>query len=186
MRSMRRYCDRLVAVPGVEDGVDGEHQLLARVLREVVADMLLVGGLVPLHEFLEVVRREVGVELDLFLVLHPVNFVLEVFVFNAHRGRAEHVDKSPIAVVGEARVAGLLGKTFDARIREAQVEDGVHHPGHREALRPIAPRRGGGRSCRRTSCRRSISTFFNASSICGIAASGIFFPSRSRPRKPRS
>ena len=58
--------------------------------------------------------------------------MLERFVLDAHRGRAEHVDEASVAVVGEADVAGLLGDPLDGGVGEAEVQDRVHHPGHRQ------------------------------------------------------
>ena len=37
-----------------------------------------------------------------------------------------------VAVVGEAGVAGLLGQALDGGVGQAEVEDGVHHAGHRQ------------------------------------------------------
>jgi hypothetical protein len=92
--------------------------------------MRLVHGLVLLDERLQVVGGEIRVELDALRLLHGVDFVLERLVLAAHRGAAEHVDEAAVAVVGEPRVAGLLRQPFDARVREAEVQDGVHHARH--------------------------------------------------------
>ena len=124
--------DGFFAVPRVEHRVDGEHQLLLGVLREVLADGFFINRLVALHQLFQVVGAQVGVEFDALGFLHRVEFVLEQFVLDAHRGRAEHVDQSAVAVVGEAGVAGLRVQALDRCVSEAEVEDGVHHPRHRE------------------------------------------------------
>ena len=51
---------------------------------------------------------------------------------DAQHDAAVHGDEPAIAVVGEALVAGDGGETLDAAVVEAEVEDGVHHPRHRE------------------------------------------------------
>ena len=124
--------DRLLALPAIEDGVDRRPELLLGVLREVLADVLLVDGLVALDQLLEVVGRQLGVELDALLLLERVKLVLEVLVLDAHGGRAEHVDEAAVAVVGEAGVAGLLGQALDRGVGQAEVEDRVHHARHRQ------------------------------------------------------
>ena len=85
MRSMRRYSIALLPFHELNTALIASIELLRRVLREVVADVLLVDGLVALDEFLEVVGGQVGVELDLLLVLELVDLVLEVLVLDAHR-----------------------------------------------------------------------------------------------------
>jgi hypothetical protein len=43
-----------------------------------------------------------------------------------------HLDQPPVRVVREARVAGPLGEPADGLVVQAEVEDRVHHPGHRD------------------------------------------------------
>ena len=66
------------------------------------------------------------------LFLERGELVLERLVLDAHRGRAEHVDQAAIAVVGEPGVAGLLGQALDRGVGQAEVQDRVHHAGHRQ------------------------------------------------------
>ena len=73
----------------------------------------------------EVVRGALG----LLRLLERLGEVLALDV--QHRG-AEHLHEAAVGVPGEARVAGLGGEALDRRVVEADVEDGLHHPGHRE------------------------------------------------------
>jgi hypothetical protein len=41
------------------------------------------------------------------------------------------MDEAAIAVIGEAAVLGALGQSLDGCIIEAEIEDGIHHAGHR-------------------------------------------------------
>ena len=45
---------------------------------------------------------------------------------------AVHLDQPPVRVVGEARVAGRRGEPLDRLVVQAEVEDRVHHPRHRD------------------------------------------------------
>ena len=46
--------------------------------------------------------------------------------------RAEHLNQSPIGVISEAGIAAELGQPLDRLVVQAEVENGVHHAGHRE------------------------------------------------------
>ena len=60
------------------------------------------------------------------------NGVVEGVALDAEHDAAVHRDEPAVGVVGEALVAGALGQALDAVVVEAEVEDGVHHPGHGE------------------------------------------------------
>ena len=73
------------------------------------------------------------------LVLERLDHGLErlvIFVgplLHAQHDVAVHLDEAAVAVPREARVAGLLRQRLDGLIVEPEVEDGVHHAGHRVA-----------------------------------------------------
>ena len=46
---------------------------------------------------------------------------------------AEHLHEAPVGVPGEALVLGRAREALDRGVVEAEVEDGVEHPGHRLA-----------------------------------------------------
>ena len=58
--------------------------------------------------------------------------LLEELAVDAQHGLAEHLDQAAVGVPREALVAGLRGEPGDGLVGEADVEDGVHHAGHRE------------------------------------------------------
>ena len=68
-------------------------------------------------------------------LLGRVDGVLEVLALDAEHGLAEHLDQPSVGVPGEALVAGLLGQARHRLVAQADVQDRLHHPGHRE-LRP--------------------------------------------------
>ena len=49
----------------------------------------------------------------------------------SHDDVTVHLDKAPVAVVGEARIGGLPSQPVDGDVVETEVEDGIHHSRHR-------------------------------------------------------
>lgn len=121
-----------VAVPGVEDGVDGEVHLVPRVLREVAAGLTQHDGLEGVDQYLEVGSVQVQVVGGALGGLGLVEGLLEQLALDAQHGLAEHLDEAAVGVPGEALVAGLRGEAEHRGVGEPDVEDGVHHAGHRE------------------------------------------------------
>ncbi len=124
--------DGALAHPGAEHGLDGQLELLHDVLREVLA------GLAPHHteellaDLLEVAGIEADVGLDADAYLDLLEEFIEVFVADAQCHLAEQLDEATIGVVGEALVAGLLDEPGQRLVVESQVQDRVHHSGHRQ------------------------------------------------------
>ena len=135
-----------LAEPGGEDGLDGQVQLLVRVVREVAADRVLDDLLVLGDELLEVVDREVRVLGVLaVLLLGGLEGLVEAVVLDdgailalgdarrdGQHDPAEHRDEAAVGVPAEALVAALGNEALQGRLVEAQVEDGVHHARHGE------------------------------------------------------
>ena len=93
--------------------------------------MLLVDLLVLVAQLDQALGRHVGVELGLVLRLDLVERLFEMLVIDAHHHVAEHVDQAAVGVVGEPLVARRLGQALDRLVVQAQVQDRVHHAGHR-------------------------------------------------------
>ena len=87
-------------------------------------------GLEPADDVLEVLGVEVEVEVGALLGLDLVEGVLEQLAVDVEDGLAEHLDQPPVGVPGEPLAAGLLGEALHRLVVEADVEDGLHHPGH--------------------------------------------------------
>ena len=124
--------DRAVGVPRVEHGEHRATQLLSRVLRERRPGLLLDHGLEGRDEGAQVVGVEVDVGGDALGGLGRVDGVLEAVAVEVEHGLAVHLDQPAVGVPREARVARLPGQPLDRGVTEADVEDGLHHPGHRE------------------------------------------------------
>ena len=97
-------------VPGVEDGRDRAAQLLARVLRKAMPGLVLVDLPGPLDGVVDA----------------------EALVRDVVDGLAEHLDQPAVAVAGELLVAGRPREAGHRLVVETDVEDRVHHPGHRD------------------------------------------------------
>ncbi len=123
---------RAVGVPGVEDGVDRQVQLLARVLRELLAGVLAHRVLERGDQPLQIVDLEVDVAGHSFGRLRLVKRIGEHLAGYPQHRLAEHLQQPPVGIPGEALVAGFLGQALHAGVVEPDVEHRLHHPGHRE------------------------------------------------------
>ncbi len=57
--------------------------------------------------------------------------VLIGFGFYFHYNASIHLKETAVGVPGELCIAGLLGKCFNDFVVNPEIEDGVHHAGHR-------------------------------------------------------
>ena len=105
-----------------------------RVLRELLVRVLAVDRLEPLDQRREVVRVEVRILRARELrFLRLVERSLEGVRRHVHHDLAEHLDEPAVGVAREPHIAlGLLRETHHRPIVQSEVEDRVHHPGHRE------------------------------------------------------
>ena len=130
--------DRPGAVPALEHRLHGAAELLDRVLRERLAGRFLDHGLVLLAQLLQHAGRELGVVGDPGLGLGVLERMLERGAVDVEHDAPVHREEPAVRVVGEALV-GAGGEPLDAAVVETEVQDGVHHPGHRElGARPHA------------------------------------------------
>ena len=106
-----------------------------RILRKGFPDPLLIDLLVDINNLLELGRSKVGVFLRLVLPLDPYQLHLEIVMRQSrrwtHHDIAEHIDEPAVAVPPRAFVPGFFDKSHHGPVRQAKVQHGVHHPGHR-------------------------------------------------------
>ena len=124
---------RALVVPGAENGLDRAHELLLRILREVGAQLGFVEFLELDDHLLEVVGIQLGVHLDAAGFLHLVDDDLKALFGKLHDDVGIHLDKAAVAVISEPLVIGQNLDPFDDLVVDAEVEDRVHHAGHRGA-----------------------------------------------------
>ncbi len=120
------------SVPGREDRADRCSELRVRVAGELFPGVLAVDRLEPVGERLEVGRRELGVELDTPVGFQRLDRRLEHGPVDALDDVAVHLDQPPVRVVCEPPVAGETAEPVGDATREAEVQDRLHHPGHRD------------------------------------------------------
>ncbi len=123
-------CSRVV--PGTEDSLDGLHQLNLRILREVLALLLFVEFLIPCDDRLKVFCLKLRVvNISVFFLLFLENGVKQRLGLT-HDDVGEHLDESSVRIIGKPWIAGLLCKAHNRNIVESEVQDGIHHAGHRD------------------------------------------------------
>ena len=124
---------RPLAEPAREDRLDRKVELLVRVGRKVAPGVLADDLLVLTDEGLQVRHVEVGVLRAVTVgLLAGLERLVEAARGNVHHDPPEHRDEPAVRVPAEALVAGQRDEALERLLVEAEVEDGVHHPGHRE------------------------------------------------------
>jgi hypothetical protein len=83
------------------------------------------------HNSIIALGRHIGIELRLVLQLQLVECFFEVLVIDADDDVAEHVDQTAVRVIREPLVAGGVGQADDRLVVQTEVQNGVHHAGHR-------------------------------------------------------
>ncbi len=127
---------RARVVPRAEHGLDRLDELLLRVGREIRALLLLVVFLEALHQQLHVLDAQVDVVDDALGFLDLVDDDLEGLLRNLHHDVGEHLDEAAVGIVDEAlelRVGIPGDQASRDGVVDAEVQDGVHHAGHRRA-----------------------------------------------------
>ena len=124
---------RTRVVPGAEYRADSLHQLLLGILREVLAEGLLIVVLEQDDQLGHIIRVQLVVHLDALLLLDLVDEGLEGGLGQLHNDVREHLDEAAVGVTRKARVVRQLRDGFADLVVHAEVEDGIHHAGHGSA-----------------------------------------------------
>ena len=125
--------------PAVEDGADAAPELIPCRFGEILAGVFFDSGFEEFHKIAEIFDFEFGVELHALLFLDFIDDSLKGvgfgfgFGFHAENHVAIHLHEAAIAVPGETGIATLVGKRFHGSVVHAEIEDSVHHAGHRSA-----------------------------------------------------
>ena len=136
--------DGTLAVPRLEHATDRAPKLSLSRIRELHTQHFLDLGFELLTEGLELLSRNLGIRLVslgfLELTHHAVKLLTDTLAVLRldtlgllHHDVGIHHDQTAISVIDKARVAGLLDHTGQRRRAKADVEDGIHHTGHRTA-----------------------------------------------------
>ena len=122
-----------LAEPAREDGLDREVELLVRVGRKVAPGVRPDDRLVFLDQGLQVRHVEVGVLRAVAVgLLAGLERLVEATGRDLEHDPAEHRDEPAIGVPAETLVAGQGDEALERVLVQAEVEDGIHHAGHRE------------------------------------------------------
>ena len=124
--------DGALGIPGVEHGFCCQFKLLVRVLREFEAHLFVNNLLVSLGDGCPIGSGHFGVALVAFLLFEGFQRFLEMLIIDAHHHSAKHVDEPAIRIVYETFITTLSHQTFCHFIVQADIQDSVHHAGHRE------------------------------------------------------
>ena len=123
-----------LAQPGAPNGLDSAPQLRARFLGERHVGATVDGLLEGIHQRAKVRGGKVDVALHAARLLLLGDEVLEraLGALQAEYHIPVHLHEPPIRVVREDGVARLPGQRVGHTVVHAKVEDGVHHPRHRD------------------------------------------------------
>ena len=119
-------------LPRVEDGAHRALELHAWILRKVLARALAVQDEEACDETLEIVGGELDVLLHAAVGLQPVERVLEALAAEVGHDVAVHLNEPAVRVVREPLVPGRAGEALDRLVVQPEIQDRVHHPGHRD------------------------------------------------------
>ena len=120
-------------VPRTEYSLDSELELLNRIGREVLAELLLVLSLELLCKSLEVSSGQVDIVLNALLRLHLVDELLEVLLTYFHNYIREHLNEASVGVVNESlklRIGVACDHSVNNVVVKTEVKNGIHHTGH--------------------------------------------------------
>ena len=120
-------------LPRPEHRADRAPELIAHIVGERPAQFLLHMRLVAVRDALQVFGFQIGIVLVAFVFFLLIEDFLERAMLQPQHHVGIHLDEAAIAVIGEARIAGELGKAFGRRRIEAEVQHRIHHARHGHA-----------------------------------------------------
>ena len=104
-------------VPGTEHSLNSAHQLLGRILREILAvHSFLVNSLEFCCQLFQIISSQICIKMYALCFFHLVDDFLEVGLWNFHNNVRIHLDESAVGIVSKSWVAGLLCKSLDCNI----------------------------------------------------------------------
>lgn len=120
-------------VPRLEHRQHRPLQLLRRGLREGLTCLPADHLLVRLHQTGQVARVQPQVVRRAHVPLQILQRLIEQGAVDAHHRAAEHLDETAVRVPGEPLVTRGLRQALHRVVVQTDVQDRLHHPGHRIA-----------------------------------------------------
>ena len=130
---VRAVVDGTLGIPRVEYGADRKIELLVHVLREVALGFAFDDVEILRNQRFPIGSRKLRIGLDAELRLRAVEQMIEMFFVDLEHDARKHRDEAPVRVVGETIVIRELRKSGNGLAVQPEVENRVHHPGHRHA-----------------------------------------------------
>ena len=118
-------------VPRVEDGSYRTRELVARILRKVAIGLLPVDRPIGLDQPGQIVGGQIDVLCGTSCLLQIGECLFEPMAVDPVDDLAVHLDQPPVRVVGKALVPRCARKPHHRLVVQPEIEDRVHHPGHR-------------------------------------------------------
>ena len=119
-------------VPRVEHRLDRVAELLLRVRGELLSRRVLIDGEEAADQRAELGGRQLWIGLDPRPSLGRGERRFEIATLDALDRLAEHLNEPAPGVEGKSLVLVTRSESACGLVVEAEVEDRVHHPGHRE------------------------------------------------------
>ena len=120
-------------MPGIKDRLDRAVELFPNVLWKVALEPVADDRFETVDEILPGCRVDLGIGCDAQLLLGLVDQLFKAIFRDAQHDVREHRDKAAIGIPGKAIVCRELGERVDGAVVEPEIEDRVHHAGHRDA-----------------------------------------------------
>ena len=120
-----------LVVPGTEDGITRQRQLLHRILRKIALGVLANDFLRRAGDFFQRPPIEIGIVFGAAALLCGLQHLLKFMLGDFQHDAAEHLDEPPIGIPGKAWIVAAARQRFHAFIIEAEIQDGIHHSRHR-------------------------------------------------------
>ena len=123
--------NRATAHPGIEDRGNRHAQLFVWIFGNGVLlgeNDLLFGG----DDFAQLFGFQIRIASTLCLRFEAIHHAFELFVRDAHHDFAEQRSEATVGIERKAQVTGLLGQPLNRLFIETEVQNRIHHSGHRK------------------------------------------------------
>ena len=118
--------------PGLEHGADTGPQLFPRILRNdfVQSD---TDFFIFFNQFFQIIGSQICIGFIAFGFFHSFQSMFKFIDVGFQNYVGIHHQETTIRVIGKSFVIGSFGQTFNGFIIQTEVQNGIHHTGHRNA-----------------------------------------------------
>ena len=108
-------------IPGTEYSLDGLHQLLLGIGREILSDLFFIFSLELICQLVKILSGQLHVLGYSLLSLHLIDQLFKILLSNFHNNVGKHLDESSVAVPCPARITGLCSQNLYYFLIQTQV-----------------------------------------------------------------